>query len=188
MSDCVPRYIHFKIALSARRIDSYEKFKWFIEGFWGMEKEKQVRWPDMAWIWRHLCVSFNRSRSTTNENAKSRHCIIYILYILYRQTRYMSYCAIWLVPLAIGSSSSDERPTLETLDYTIRIDIPTNLFIFRYIFFYITQTLYVHITSYPISSEKTPTKWLNVLLKSMSIQEIRKLLDNTTPKIQCLSI
>ena len=21
-----------------------------------MKKEKQIRWRDMAWIWRHLCV------------------------------------------------------------------------------------------------------------------------------------
>ena len=27
-----------------------------LKDFLGMKKEKQVRWRDMAWIWRHLCV------------------------------------------------------------------------------------------------------------------------------------
>ena len=44
----------------------------------GMKKEKQVCWRDLAWIWRHLCVSFNSlSRSTTNENAHISHVIVY---------------------------------------------------------------------------------------------------------------
>ena len=63
----------------------------------------------------------------------------------------MSYCAIWLVPLAIGSSSSDEGPTLETLNYTIRIgSTPTILYFDLYLY----SAQYVYITSCPISSEK----------------------------------
>ena len=27
-----------------------------LKDFWGMKKEKQVRWRDLTWIWRHLCV------------------------------------------------------------------------------------------------------------------------------------
>ena len=35
------------------------QIKWLIEdlgGFWGMKKEKPVRWRDLTWIWRHLYV------------------------------------------------------------------------------------------------------------------------------------
>ena len=50
---------------------------------WSMKKERQIRWRDLTWIWRHLCASF-RSRSTNNENAhrsqKSRYYIIIIYY------------------------------------------------------------------------------------------------------------
>ena len=38
-----------------------------------MKKEKQVCWCYLTWIWCHLCVFFNRSRSTTNENAHWSH-------------------------------------------------------------------------------------------------------------------
>ena len=27
-----------------------------LKGFGGMKKEKQVRWRDLTWIWRHLCA------------------------------------------------------------------------------------------------------------------------------------
>ena len=27
-----------------------------------MKKEKQVRWRDLTWIWRRLCVSFNHDQ------------------------------------------------------------------------------------------------------------------------------
>ena len=43
----------------------------------GMIKEKKVCWRDLTyWIWRHLCVSFNRSQWTTNENAHRSHVIV----------------------------------------------------------------------------------------------------------------
>ena len=41
-----------------------------LKNFRGMEKEKQVCWRDLTWIWRHLCVYFNRSRSTLNNQWK----------------------------------------------------------------------------------------------------------------------
>ena len=43
-----------------------------------------------------------------------------------------------------------------------------------------------YITSYPISSEKKPK--IAERLAKVNEQEIRELLDNTTPKIPCLSI
>ena len=44
-----------------------------LEDFRGMKKEKQVCWCYLTWFWCHLCVFFNRSRSTTNENAHWSH-------------------------------------------------------------------------------------------------------------------
>ena len=45
----------------------------------GMKKEKQVSRRDMS-LWRgfdaSVCVSFNRSQSTTNENAHRSHVIV----------------------------------------------------------------------------------------------------------------
>ena len=48
----------------------------------GAWKKKNKSRRDLIWIWCHLCVSFNRSRSTTNEKykctQKSCYCINYI--------------------------------------------------------------------------------------------------------------
>ena len=53
------------------------KIQRFIEGFLGAwKKKKQVCWRDLTWIWRHLCVTFNTSRSTTNENVHRSHVIV----------------------------------------------------------------------------------------------------------------
>ena len=45
----------------------------------GMKKEKHVCSRDLMWLWRHLCVSFNRLRSTTNSENAHRIYVIIIL-------------------------------------------------------------------------------------------------------------
>ena len=47
-----------------------------LKDFRGMKREKQVCGCYLTWIWRHLCVFFNRSRSTTNENAHWSHVML----------------------------------------------------------------------------------------------------------------
>ena len=69
--------------------------------FGGMEKEKQVCWRHLTWIWRHLCVFFNRSRSTTNRNAHRSHVIVLIQIVthvekyLYREKDCVPEWTLW---------------------------------------------------------------------------------------------
>ena len=71
-----------------------KKSNGLLNDFWGMKKEKQVCWRNLTWIWRHLCVSFNWSRSTTNENAHRSHVIVYIYIYLF--VLFTLCCHLWL--------------------------------------------------------------------------------------------
>ena len=54
-----------------------KNFKWFIEGFLGHEKRKTSlpTWSDVD-LTPSVCVCFDRSRSTTNENVHRCHVIV----------------------------------------------------------------------------------------------------------------
>ena len=75
---------------------------------------------------------------------------------------------------------------LETLDHTIRIGSTPTFLDFDLYFYSAYAAHYVYITSYPISS-KNKNKMAERFAE-VNEQEIRELLDSTTPKIPCLSI
>ena len=49
----------------------------WLKDFGGMKKEKQTRWRDLSWIWRHLCVCPKKIMVNNQWKCtqKSRYCI-----------------------------------------------------------------------------------------------------------------